>query len=76
MSYLTLSRLMVGKYGRPHDGDMSRGYIAGTSPWDIMRDTAQTYVVEYLPRICRRRCPGDIMQNMTLRYVAELVAEI
>ena len=31
-SWLTLSRLMVGKHGRPPDRDMSRGYIAGTSP--------------------------------------------
>ena len=54
---------MVGKYGRPHDGDMSRGYFAGTSPWDIMRDTAQTYVVEYLPRICRRMSRGYIAEH-------------
>ena len=76
MSWLTLSRLMVGKRGRPHDRDMSRGYIAGTSPRDIMRDTAQTCVAKYLPRICCRTCPGDILQNMTQRYVAGLVAEI
>lgn len=67
---------MVGKHGRPHDRDMSRGYIAATSPWDILRDTAQTYVAEYLPRIWRRRGPGDILLNITQRYIAELVAEI
>ena len=76
MSYLTLSRLTVGKHGRPHDRDKSRGYIVGTSPLDILRDKAQTYVAEYLPGICCRTCPGDILQNMTQRYVAELVAEI
>jgi len=74
MSYLTLARLMVGKHERPHNRDKFRGYIAGTSPWDILRDTAQTYVAEYLRGICRRRCPGDILQNITQRYVAGLVA--
>lgn len=58
---------MVGKYGRPHDGDMSRGYIAGTSPWDIMRDG---------PDICCRVSPEDMSQEMSRGYIAEHDPEI
>lgn len=67
-SWLTLSRLMVGKHGRPPDRDMSRGYIAGTSPWDkcetrprhMLHSISRGYVAGDFPGIYWRTRPRDM----------------
>lgn len=51
---------MVGKYGRPHDGDISLGHNARhgpdiccrVSPEDMSQEMSRGYTAEHDPEIC------------------------